>query len=282
MPSIIHVPNLRDGYVDVARRVLHEGTATAPRGQRTYEILDAIVVVDDPTDALPVGVGRKLNAVIGYAEALQLIAGEARHDLLPRISPNFNQFRQEDGRFWGAYGDRIGTQMLAVERKLKQDRDSRQAVITLWDPRLDNQDAKRDYPCTVMLQFLIRNDKLVMHTTMRSNDVWWGLAYDAFQFSQAQLTLAHALGLEAGPYHHHAVSLHVYERDVTGIERLHHPIEHTPRDRLKGVGTNGYTMADRMVNARMLLNGDLPPGSTHTERVFHRALSKATADASSS
>jgi hypothetical protein len=90
-------------------------------------------------------------------------------------------------------------------------------VVTLWNPVMDNVENKRDYPCTIGFQFLIRGEKLLMITQMRSNDVWLGLAYDAFQFTQLQLTLARMLGVEPGHYVHRAASLHIYERDLEAI-----------------------------------------------------------------
>ena len=55
---------------------------------------------------------------------------------------------------------------------------------------------------------------------MRSNDVWWGLPYDVFQFTQLQLTLARLLDVAPGEYTHMVGSLHAYERDADGIDAL--------------------------------------------------------------
>jgi hypothetical protein len=55
---------------------------------------------------------------------------------------------------------------------------------------------------------------------MRSNDAWYGLSYDVFMFTTLQRTIADVLGIEAGPYTHHAYSLHVYERDLSAIDAL--------------------------------------------------------------
>lgn len=274
MPSVIHVPDLRNGYIAVADYVTKNGVATSPRGQFTWECLDTIIVLEDPTDALPVGIGRKLNTAIGIVEAVQLIAGHADAELTARVAPSMVQFM--DGPiFHGAYGRRIARQMDAVELKLRQDRDSRQAVVTLWDPMHDNVSGKKDYPCTVMLQFMIRQDKLVMHTTMRSNDVWWGLTYDAFQFTQLQLCLARALDLEPGPYHHHAVSLHVYERDLEAIGELHPCNDrHNPTPFL-GIGHTGDSMLNIRARARIIMAGQELADPTETEERYCRALHPA-------
>lgn len=213
------VPSMRTGYVEVCRRVLEDGRDVAPRGLRTREVLDAVIILEDPTDALPIGVGRKLNVAIAVAEALQLVGGVSYPNMMRKIARSFGDFT--DGEvFHGAYGPRLRPQLGRIVDILKDDPDSRQAVVTIWDPLHDQQGGVRDTPCTVMLQFLIRDNRLILHTTMRSNDVWWGLAYDAFQFTTLQLAMADVLQLEPGPYHHHAVSLHAYERDWDSIRGL--------------------------------------------------------------
>jgi thymidylate synthase len=245
MATCLTVPNLRTGYVDICRAVLKRGSLTSPRGQLTRELLDVTIEVMNPADCLPIGVGRKLNSAIAAAEALQLIGGVSLPELMVRISPNFEKFI-DDRKFWGGYGDRVRLdpggesydvhQAEVVVNRLTADKDSRQAVIALWRPELDlNWEGKHDYPCTLSLMFTVRNGHLQLHTTMRSNDVWWGLAYDAFQFTQLQLTVAHALGVPVGSYVHHAISLHAYERDWANIEGLTYPTVATPPDLPRGI-----------------------------------------------
>ena len=222
MPSLIRLPDLRAGYVELVRAVRDQGDPIAPRGVPTRELLDVLITIDDVTDVLPVGVGRGLVPAIGVVEALQLIAGRSTVDLVCKIAPTMRRYTDDDA-FWGAYGVRIAGQLEAVARRLRADPDTRQAVITLWDPSRDNIPGKHDYPCTVALQFTIRRGQLHMHVTMRSNDVWLGIAYDAFQFTQLQLTLFNVLGVEPGTYNHRATSLHLYESNLEQVEQLHEP-----------------------------------------------------------
>jgi thymidylate synthase len=122
--------------------------------------------------------------------------------------------------FHGAYGLRTRGQYHHVVQKLTDDPSSRQAVVTLWNPEYDNLPGKRDYPCTIMHQFRIRDGALNMSVYMRSNDVWLGLAYDGFQFTRVQIALAHVLGVEVGTYTHHVGSLHLYDSNLTAVDKL--------------------------------------------------------------
>lgn len=221
MAEVIELPDLVDGYVELVDHVTRHGRQASPRGIPVLELRDMTVVVRDTTRTLPLGVGREVNRTIAALETLQLLSGRVRADLLTATAPVFSTYLEDDGRFWGAYGDRVDTQLITVLQRLEADPETRQGVVTLWDRGLDQVVDKRDYPCTVTLGFQLRDDLLHMSTVMRSNDVWLGTAYDVFVFTQVQWTLARALGVEAGDYTHTAWNLHVYERDLPKASLLH-------------------------------------------------------------
>lgn len=210
----------RTGYADVVKVVRSVGQPRSPRGRKTYDLGHTDVIIDSPYDALPLGIGRNLLPAIGAAEAAQLVAGRAYHSLMPRISPTFARYAESSGLFHGAYGERIAGQVGAIVRKIVSDRETRQAVITLWDPTRDNLPNKRDYPCTVALNFTVVREQLELRTLMRSNDVWLGFPYDIFQFTQLQLTVARALSIEPGRYTHTAWSLHLYAEHADLVDQL--------------------------------------------------------------
>lgn len=206
--------HLRGGYRNLVSEILANGEEVSPRGQATREVRGAVIVLKNPIPSLPNRSGRKLNPAIGAAEALQLIGGFSDPRMMESISKNFSRFL-DAGVFHGAYGTRLRGQLPLIYERLRDDPDTRQAVVTIWDPLHDAvvRDSK-DFPCTITLQFMVRDDALELQTYMRSNDVWLGLPYDAFQFTQLQMTMANVLDLRYGPYAHHVGSLHIYERDV--------------------------------------------------------------------
>jgi thymidylate synthase len=221
MSSLIELPDLQNGYIALLDFVRTNGRYSSPRGQSTIECENVTFTVEDLEDTLPTCVGRKPSLLIAAVEALQLIGGISVPELVVAASRNFEAYREPGGGFWGAYGNRVAQQYLHVIEKLTSDIDSRQAVVTLWSPELDNDPGHKDYPCTIALGFRLRNDRLNLSVTMRSNDVWLGVCYDVFQFTQLQHTLARILGVEAGTYSHTAWSLHIYERDLESADALH-------------------------------------------------------------
>ena len=248
----------RDGqrvYPEIVRYVLEQGLRRAPRGELTRDVGLAVIVLETPRQALPVGLGRDVNRNIAAAEAIQLIGGFAQPDLLTRASPNFKRYARPDGTFHGAYGARVKYQVGAAVAKLRKDPDTRQAVITLWDPWLDNLEGEKDYPCTVMIQFETNERELCMNVVMRSSDVWLGLPYDMFQFGQLQLSVARTLGMTPGWYQHTTLSLHLYERDVAAARQLAKiKIPSDFRVQPEGIGRDGDSFTEIMKRARQVVN----------------------------
>jgi thymidylate synthase len=69
---------------------------------------------------------------------------------------------------------------------------------------------QRDIPCTLGYRFYVRDTRLHMHTTMRSQDTWLGLPYDLFATTTVMELMAGWLDVDLGGYHHHVDSLHLY------------------------------------------------------------------------
>jgi thymidylate synthase len=216
-----YMEDLRNDYVFLVNWLARTGSRVESRGLATREQTGVTLVFPAHSRTfLPIGIGRGVNTKLAAIEALQLLSGEARSDLVKLAAPNFEDVLVDpSNRDYGAYGPRIADRLSGVYTLLKRDSTTRRAVATIWEPRdlLHNGDR----PCTLSLQFLLRDDRLEMHVTMRSQDVWLGLCYDGFMFTQAQHTLARRLDVEVGTYVHHVGSLHLYESNIeSAIARL--------------------------------------------------------------
>lgn len=211
------------------------GQTVAPRGMETLEMRNIMIRISHPDDVLMTGIGRNWSSQLAGSEALQLIGGFSDSVALCQIAPNMKNFVNEiTGEFDGAYGPRVYPQMQPLLDRLMDDNDTRQGVLQIWDYGTDQLRGSKDYPCTVYINFSIRDRVLYMTTHMRSNDVWWGWSYDLFQFTQFGWTVANYLGLEMGPYTHVADSFHLYARDFSAVQKLHPPASAHPR--LRGIG----------------------------------------------
>ena len=92
--------------------------------------------------------------------------------------------------------------------KLKLDKDTRQAAISIYDGK-EHQKYSTDTPCTYAVQFTIVRGKLDMCVTMRSNDLWYGFCNDQYCFSELQKYVAEQLDMPVGVYYHFAHNMHL-------------------------------------------------------------------------
>lgn len=157
---------------------------------------------------------RKLSPSYAAAETLWYLSGSDQVDMLLRYAPSYVKFADKDGKAYGAYGARIMEPLHRIIGILTDDPNSRQAVAVVWRPEdLGMVGKTADMPCTVSMQFLLRNQRLEMVVNMRSNDAWLGFPYDVFAFTCIQRLVASSLDADVGLYHHHAGSMHIYERN---------------------------------------------------------------------
>ena len=132
-----------------------------------------------------------------------------------------------------------GTNQLEwIYNSLKKDKDSRQAVGFLNCPYYQLE-GNKDFVCTMYLNFWIRHDHLDMKVQMRSNDIFFGLSYDAPWFSLIQQSMYLQLKkiypeLKLGMYYHCADNIHYYERHFDLVEKIiSSEPTHSPKFKLK-------------------------------------------------
>ncbi len=121
------------------------------------------------------------------------------------------------------YGSLVLNEQLEwVIESLIKDRNSRQAIAFFNRPQFQFE-GNKDFVCTMYANFFIRNNKLHMKIQMRSNDIFYGLTFDAPFFSFLHQTVYQAVWkervlngeddiLELGTYYHCADNIHFYER----------------------------------------------------------------------
>ena len=97
-----------------------------------------------------------------------------------------------------------------VIQKLKDNKDTRHAVISIYDGKEASSRYMFDTPCTCAIHFHIIDNKLDMSVMMRSNDLWYGFPNDQYCFSKLQRMIAEKVDLPVGKYYHFVTNLHIY------------------------------------------------------------------------
>lgn len=196
-------------------------TAGSRDGDVVGEICDAVFCIEDPTRNIVSSPIRKMPMRYAVGELAWYLSGSNRVQDISRFAKKWADISDDGETNNSAYGwrifDKFGfNQWEYVKELLRKDPSSRQAVIHIKDA--SNKPTK-DVPCTVYLQFFIRDGKLNMSTHMRSNDIWMGVPYDMFSFCFLQMLLAMELGVDVGQYTHYAGSLHMYSRDYEAAKK---------------------------------------------------------------
>lgn len=211
--------HINDLYKKAITKTL-KAPRVSPRGLPCREIIGSVLTLTEPRNALLTLRERKMPYKFLLAEKLCYLSGNSGEQILPIYAKNIAQFINPlTGRFDGAYGPRFAKQLEYILKLLQDDPDTRRAVMNIYNFHDDFHESL-DVPCTVALQFLIRDGKFHLVVYMRSNDLLWGTPIDISNFCFLQEVLARCLGLKLGVYQHHVGSLHIYERDLEVFERI--------------------------------------------------------------
>jgi len=215
---------VRDGIDDVLMELypelLSKGASAAGTRGGLLEILGVTLRIQNPLARVSRSQdrGRPFSAL---GELLWYLHGS---DKLEFIEPYIPRYREdaEEGVIHGAYGPRFSAmrgdinQIANIIQMLTDNPSTKRAVIQLFDAG-DVTRRFKEVPCTTTMQFFVRDGRLHMSVTMRSNDAYLGLPHDVFCFTMLQEMIARRLEYDLGEYYHYVGSMHVYDGSVTSM-----------------------------------------------------------------
>ena len=177
----------------------------APRGELTFEVRGPVLL---ETNGRTTAARKGLNTKLGAVEALMMIAGIFDFKyirLASATTPKDIWMKQSD------YGSRLNMQMSRALNLLREDRESRRAVVYLNYERHFQTD---DLACSTAIHFMIRNGTLETTMNVRSWDIAWGLPMDIMTHSILGQAVARCLGVMPGPLFATGNSVHVYAKTL--------------------------------------------------------------------
>lgn len=206
-------------------RQLHKCVDDGQECGNTLELLSSSLSFD-MTDPVVLCKGRKVNYGFMFAEAAYIIQGWGNVRYLESHISKFGDYSDMYPLQQGSYGPPFVEQLRYVVETLQTNDESRQAVMTIWRP---NPRLSKDIPCTLSLQFLIRDNKLHTIVTMRSSDIFTGLIYDMFCFTAMSAVVLAFLDyndVKLGTCWINAGSSHLYKRDFDRIKKIDNEMHH--------------------------------------------------------
>lgn len=229
-------------FKECLRNLVEHGMQVKPRGSDTRELLNYNITVLDPRNRVITAKARNTNTRYLLGEFIWYAGGSRLPDgILPyskfwnNILNSGNESGYPEGTVNSNYGNRLFgfCDLPAFDKKnqwqetidiLTKDKDSRQAIMNIHVPS-DRHEGNKDVPCTLSLQWFIREDKLHLVCNMRSNDVIRGFTNDVFQFTMLQEAMLVNLRevypeLELGHYFHNAGSMHLYSLHYEMVDKI--------------------------------------------------------------
>lgn len=182
------------------------------RQNSTLSLFNIGFYIENPLKNKITNKTRKWNEDYAEYEWQWYLNGNPNAEEISKRAKIWKNHMDENGNVRSNYGWQWmrNNQLDKIIKKLKQDYNSRQAVISIYDGKEINT-YQYDTPCTNSIHFQIVNNKLCMTVNMRSNDLWFGFCNDQYCFSKLQQLVADKLKKDVGWYYHFASNLHLYE-----------------------------------------------------------------------
>jgi thymidylate synthase len=167
---------------------------------------------------------RAINPFFALAEFSWIINGSNKLKPLQYFISNYDSFSDDKVTLNGAYGHRLRKyfkldQINEAIKRLQSNPDTRRVVLSMWSTN-DLTANSKDIPCNTTIYLKIRNNKLDISITNRSNDLYLGVPYNIFVFYLLQVYIANQLSIDIGIQTHFTDSLHLYERDFKKVQTI--------------------------------------------------------------
>ena len=230
--GVVRVDTFSDMYPLVNYYIFTQKEYEESRDGKVKEMLDMKTTLLNPYRRCVGGCERDINIFFLLAEAMWIALGRKDVAFLTLFNKKMSDFSDDGKTFHAPYGYRLRhfgirtedsfvddnlnaskgyDQVIDAIKIFTENPNSRQVVMSIWNPNFDLGYKTKDIPCNDMVMLKIRNGKLITTIQNRSNDLHWGLPTNIFQFSFLTELMAGALGVELGTQTHNSQSLHIYE-----------------------------------------------------------------------
>lgn len=214
--------NVNDGFSDALWFMKSAGVEENSRNGKvlTYPA-PVIVEFQHPMERTHFCPVRDANPFFHVMEAMWMLQGRKDVEWPARFAANIANYSDDGKTLHGAYGYRWVShfgpdQIENTIDLLREDRETRRAVIGMWDPTVDMRMANlggKDVPCNTHIYFRPRGNVLDMTVMNRSNDLVWGLfGANVVHMSFLHEFIARSADFMVGSYYQMTNNLHVYEQ----------------------------------------------------------------------
>jgi len=211
---------LQEAYEGTRHYLRYDGEVIATKSSkgdsRAIELLNQSITIDDVCQINIYNPKRKFNVRYALLEFMWYLSQDQNVRNIGKAASTWKDIASVDGLVHSNYGVCLHNGWDRVVNELVRFPESRRAVIALNQPDVDY--GMKDVPCTMFVQFFVRDDKLHLIWNMRSSDFAFGFCNDVavgmlfLQMMRNELmerTDIPWIGL--GSFTYNATSLHCYE-----------------------------------------------------------------------
>ena len=211
---------LQEAYEGTRHYLRYDGEVIATKSSkgdsRAIELLNQSITIDDVCQINIYNPKRKFNVRYALLEFMWYLSMDPKVRNIGKAASTWKDIASVDGVVHSNYGVCLHDGWNRVVNELVRFPESRRAVIALNQPDIDY--GMKDVPCTMFVQFFVRDDKLHLIWNMRSSDFAFGFCNDVavgmlfLQMMRNELmerTDIPWIGL--GSFTYNATSLHCYE-----------------------------------------------------------------------
>jgi thymidylate synthase len=225
-------------YFELIKKIMFFGDNVNSRGFSTKELICESIEIND-YNFYSIPKVREFDKIYKYfiGELCWYFSGNNHVSGILPYSKFWNKIKNDDDTVNSNYGysifykknDYNKTQFEWVLNQLKKDQFSRQAILQ-YNNQNNCFDFNKDFVCTQVQQFFIRNNQLISIVYIRSSDVIKGLTFDIPFWSIVQQQLVLLLknsypNIKCGALKINFGSVHIYELDFELINKMLDSIE---------------------------------------------------------
>jgi thymidylate synthase len=217
--------NFSDTFISLIDEIESNGSISQPRDLKVKELIYGQIEVNSKNPFAHF-VDRKFNFKYFAGELAWYLKKDTDIDYINKFSnfwknitnPGTNQINSNYGSLL------FNEQLYWCLESLRKDKNTRQAIAFLNQPKYQFE-GNKDFVCTMYLNFFIRNNQLHMKVQMRSNDIFYGLTFDAPFFAFVHQHMLIWLkdtypSLQLGKYTHFADNIHFYEHHFELADKI--------------------------------------------------------------
>tara|TARA_R100000808_G_scaffold9929_1_gene26936 strand:- start:3199 stop:4038 length:840 start_codon:yes stop_codon:yes gene_type:complete len=171
---------LQQAYEGMRHGLRYDGNVVATKSSKgdskAIELFNQSVTIDDVCQINIYNPERKFNVRYALLEFMWYLSQDQNVRNIGKAASTWQDIASVNGNVHSNYGVGLYRGWDRVVNELLRFPESRRAVIALNQPDIDY--GMKDVPCTMFVQFFIRDDKLHLIWNMRSSDFVFGFCND--------------------------------------------------------------------------------------------------------